>query len=291
MLHISVIIPAYKDWPRLKLCLEALAKQTYPADKFEVIVVNNDQEESCPYELPAANMKIITEDKPGSYAARNAGIKIANGELLAFTDSDCIPDIDWIRNALEVFTVEPALDRIAGKIETFRVKGTSDLIFKYQQLFSMNQESYVQNLGSGITANMFSRRYVFEKVGLFREDLYSGGDNEWGMRAFQKDCSIKYLDDVVVNHPSRKSFRELMRKKRRTTGGLYQLRFKHASFFTKSKILFRQLLPPVSGIRKLERRDGLITNLILFSILWLNKLTGFTELFKLSFFGKKRRRS
>lgn len=91
--YVTIIIPAYHDWYRLSLCLNALAKQTYPHNKFEVIIINNDADDqvSADFVLPE-NCKIIVEEKSGSYAARNTGLKIAKGEIIGFTDSDCIPN-------------------------------------------------------------------------------------------------------------------------------------------------------------------------------------------------------
>src|SRR5690554_2984846 len=100
MIEISVIIPTYKDWERLALCLQALENQSFKPSNFEIIVINN-----LPGDLPPAAFKLpknavlVDEGKPGSYAARNTGIGMAKGEILAFTDSDCIPHKDWLINA------------------------------------------------------------------------------------------------------------------------------------------------------------------------------------------------
>ena len=82
--------------------MNALTKQTYPKNRFEVIVVNNDPADPCPCIPLPDNFVLTTEGKPGSYAARNAGIKIAKGEILAFTDSDCIPHSNWIEQAVNI---------------------------------------------------------------------------------------------------------------------------------------------------------------------------------------------
>src|SRR4051812_118153 len=113
---VSVIIPLYRDWPRLALCIKALYEQDYK--RFEVIIINNCEEDSIPegFYIPE-NFRIITEFKPGSYAARNAGIKKASGNLIAFTDSDCIPYPSWISNAVKTFEKDPTCSRIAGKID------------------------------------------------------------------------------------------------------------------------------------------------------------------------------
>jgi glycosyltransferase involved in cell wall biosynthesis len=102
---VSIIIPTYKDWARLSLCLQALANQTYDSNFFEIIVVNNYTADKVPedYFIPK-NCKIVVEGQPGSYVASNAGIKLSKlARSSAFTDSDCIPDEDWISNAVDCF--------------------------------------------------------------------------------------------------------------------------------------------------------------------------------------------
>src|SRR5690554_883295 len=104
-LFFSVIIPTYRD-ERLKLCLFSLASQSLPNNNFEVIVVNNDPEDLIDVNLEhykSLDIKIVYEPVAGSYAARNTGILYASGKILAFTDSDCIPDVDWLQNAKRYF--------------------------------------------------------------------------------------------------------------------------------------------------------------------------------------------
>lgn len=77
---ISIIIPTYKDWDRLSNCIEAINNQTYPKSSYEVIIVNNDPSEVAPRDLlysQRLNIIIVTEIMPGSYAARNTGLKHA----------------------------------------------------------------------------------------------------------------------------------------------------------------------------------------------------------------------
>ncbi len=289
MIVVSVIIPTYKDWPRLKLCLDALCKQTYPQDQFEVIVVNNDPDDSCPFELPANNMKIIEEAKPGSYAARNAGIKIAKGEILAFTDSDCIPDERWISNTIELFQIG-SYDRVAGNISIFKTEHTTNFTFLYQKYFSMKQNDYVKQHSSALTANLLVKKEAFTKAGMFREDLYSGGDYEWGVRASKNGLSIIYEPNAIIYHPSRESFSEILKKKRRTVGGSYQIKYKNYSLFRIFLVFVAQLIPPIVQLRKTAKAEGLKVRFVLFIMLWLNNLVGLTELLKLIFLKSRLRR-
>ena len=86
---VSVIIPVFNDAERLKICLTALEKQTYPQDYYEVIVVDNGSDENLENVVKQfTQAKLAYYPELGSYAARNHGIALAKGEILAFTDAD-----------------------------------------------------------------------------------------------------------------------------------------------------------------------------------------------------------
>jgi len=245
---VSVIIPTYHDWKRLSYCIDALSKQTYPQDKFEVIIVNNDPEDSPPELSLPDNFRIISEGKPGSYAARNAGIKEAKGEILAFTDSDCIPDKYWIENAVDL--LRKGVDRLAGKVELFYSSKKLNVVELHEKLYAFDQKKYAVR-GGAVTANMITWAKNFKVVGLFHEELYSGGDMEWGMRAKGKGLSISYAPYVVVKHPARKQIKEKLQKIRRVLAGASM---RNPDIFRQnlSTILFRGFMPPVARIKELS---------------------------------------
>lgn len=217
---VNVIIPTYKDWDLLKLCLDALRKQTYPQELFNVLVVNNDAESTFDdrFEI-AENVTILNEKKPGSYAARNKALQYADGKYVGFTDSDCIPDANWIKNAVEMFENSPETDRIGGRMKMFCPNDKTTLGDLYDQTFAFPQKDYVRG-GFAVTGNLFVRRKLFDTVGLFDDNLMSGGDSKWGLTAKDKGFNIVYSDDIFVNHPTRSSIRELKIKTIRIGKGL-----------------------------------------------------------------------
>lgn len=218
--YITIIIPTFNDWERLALCLEALAGQSYPFDRFEIIVANNNANDKVPdgYILPA-NCKVITEAKPGSYAARNAALKIAKGDILGFTDSDCIPYTNWIGTAVEHFNKNSQSYRIGGSVELFYQSAKLTKAELYESVFAFNQERYVNVEGTSITANMFAKREVFDAIGDFDDTLMSGGDYEWGVRALKGGFGIDYIPDLIIKHPARHDLKEIANKARRVGGG------------------------------------------------------------------------
>lgn len=217
---VTIIIPTYHEWPLLKLCIEALEKQSYPKEHFEVLIVNNDPADAPPadFELPG-NMRLLNESKTGSYAARNKALSEAKGEMVAFTDSDCIPDRDWITNGVAYLQAHPECSRIAGRI-TIYYKGKRPTPAElYNTLYAFPQQSYVQKSGACVTANLFTYKKVMDSVGWFDDRLYSCGDLEWGRAAARAGYPIHYVANVMVAHPAR-NFAELRKKERRVGGGI-----------------------------------------------------------------------
>jgi glycosyltransferase involved in cell wall biosynthesis len=92
-IFVSVIVPVVNDGKRLQICLEALAKQTYPQELYEVIVVDNasDITDNIKDIVVQFNQLVIAyEVIPSSYAASNRGISITKREAICFTDSDSL---------------------------------------------------------------------------------------------------------------------------------------------------------------------------------------------------------
>ena len=96
---VSVIIPVLERYEALGGCLRALAGQSYPPDRIEILVVDNGRIPRAEEALGGGRgpVRFLHEPVKGSYRARNRGLREARGSIYAFTDSDCIPDRDWIR--------------------------------------------------------------------------------------------------------------------------------------------------------------------------------------------------
>src|SRR5690606_16589320 len=93
---VTVVVPVYNDVQRLRTCVAALLAQDYPAERVEVLVVDNASDVDVSVALPAGEtrVRLLHESRRGSYAARNRALTEATGEVLAFTDADCLPRPD-----------------------------------------------------------------------------------------------------------------------------------------------------------------------------------------------------
>lgn len=220
---VSVIVPVYNDIDRLKLCLDALGNQSYQQMLYEVIVVDNDSTENILHLVNLYSFAVYTlQLQRGSYAARNAGISIARGEILGFTDSDCIPASDWIEKGVKNFLKTPNCGLVAGKINFHFQKPNFPNVFElYDSLNFLKQERYIKDEHYGATANVFTSKEMFSKVGLFDANLKSGGDREWGKRVFAAGYKQVYAEDVCISHPARYSLKEITTKTARVVKGQY----------------------------------------------------------------------
>lgn len=221
---VSVIIPFYGDPAELDCCLKALDLQSYPHDRFEVIVVDNGS--SAP---PArdtryhSHIRIIREPRAGSYRARNVGVQAAQGSTIAFTDSDCVPAPDWLERGVEHLAVILGNGLIGGRIVlTTHNPEQPTLLERYERETYLSQEFYIRSCHFAATANLFTNMQTFRAVGIFDGDLLSGGDMEWGKRMHAAGCAQCYAPDAVVFHPARSSVRAFIRKNRRIAGGEHE---------------------------------------------------------------------
>jgi glycosyltransferase involved in cell wall biosynthesis len=243
---VSVIIPVYNDAQRLRTCLGALEQQTYPKDSYEVLVIDNGSKDSIePVVAPFKQAVALVESIPGSFAARNKGISIAKGSVLAFTDADCIPSPQWIEKGVEELGSNPGCGMVAGRIDLFfkdPAHPTSAELYDVVMI-GLPQKQFVEEYHFGATANVFTTPCVFDRVGLFDATLKSGGDNDWGRRVFAAGLPVLYGDEAIVMHPARDSLREMIRKIVRVTGGHFDSKTKRGYPLTEFAIdVARQLL-------------------------------------------------
>jgi glycosyltransferase involved in cell wall biosynthesis len=211
----------------LKVCLNALEKQTYGRDKFEIIVVDNGSEVDCGPMIKAdyPNIKWLYEERAGAYCARNCGLQNAGGAIIAFTDADCIPAPEWLEHAVRILKTSAATV-LGGKIEFIDPIDRELNIYEIieDEMFDMvSHQRVVETQGFAMTANLITYRAVMERIGIFDDTLLSSGDREWGQRAIAQGEVLQYAESVVIRHPRRSSFTAICKKLRRVAGGKVQL--------------------------------------------------------------------
>lgn len=246
---VSVVVPVFNDPEHLKICLEALENQTYLKSLYEVIVVDNGSDESIEPIVSQFSQAIATyESRIGSYAARNKGISLAKGEVIAFTDADCIPAPDWIEKGVENLLSVPKCGLVAGRVELFfQNPGKPNAVELFESLdWWRSQKEAIENDKYGATANVFTFKSVIDDVGYFDDTFKSCGDQEWGWRIFSSGYKQIYADDTYVYHPLRTNLAQFSKKVTRLLGGELDVIRKKEGYSWKEffKDLAHDLLPP-----------------------------------------------
>jgi GT2 family glycosyltransferase len=197
---------------------------------FEVFVVNNRAVEKTLWDSgleefkDTLNLRILHEFKTGSYAARNHGAMLAHGKILAFIDSDCIPEPGWLNAGVKILQRQGYRAVVGGRIKKVGKGVKLNLIEKHEKLFTLNQRKNVISGQFAATANLIVYRDFFVQVGPFNSGLLASGDVEWGYRAREKGGQFFYSAEACITHPVVNSISEVIKRYRRKTGGYYKLR-------------------------------------------------------------------
>lgn len=212
----SVVVPVRDGARDIDECLDAIAaQQGSPA--FEVIVVDNGSRDATATvaRRHRVGARVIEERRPGSYAARNAGLDVAAGDVIAFTDADCRPSPFWLQRGVAAMV---GADLVGGAIEMDRDPGGRSWA-RYDRAMYLDQRHLVEADGFAATANLFVRRAAIEDVGRFDASLRSSGDLEFCRRAVAAGHRLVYAPDAVVHHRPRTTLVATWRLHRRLGAG------------------------------------------------------------------------
>jgi glycosyltransferase involved in cell wall biosynthesis len=219
---VSVVVPIYNGEADLPELINCLLSQTYPKDRVEYLLVDNNSSdrtliilktssENCPITIhPLSETQIQS-----SYAARNTGIRTATGEIIVFTDADCRPQPQWLDALIKPF-VNKEVVIVAGEI--LALPGTTLLEQHAERQETLSQKHTLNHsfCPYGQTANLAIRRIALEKAGLFRPYLTTGGDADICWRILAQNIGrLEFAPNAIVGHRHRAILKELESQWRR----------------------------------------------------------------------------
>lgn len=223
-LHVTVIVPAFNNQRALDACIQAIYLQSFPLSLIDLIVVDNGSTPALQLpKITSLKARLLKCEKPGSYAARNTGARQATGDILAFTDADCIPDATWIESGINALQ-QAGMGAIIGGEVKFIDLPTPTAVSLYQAIVGFQQRENIERRSFSATANLFCSRDTFERIGDFNETLLSGGDREWCWRAKRLGMPIIFNQEAIVRTYPRTSLLGAVRQARRVAAGRRHLR-------------------------------------------------------------------
>ena len=186
---VSVIVPAYNGEKYLAEAIESIHRQNY--SPLEIIIVDDgstDKTAQITKNLKG-NVKYNYQTNKGPAAARNKGLALARGEVIAFLDVDDLWPLDKLQNQIPHILDDPKLDVVLGRIKVLILPGAAEVD-------SHSPDTQINvHLGCAIF-----RKSVFDKVGNFNETLRYSEDHDWFLRAREQSVSMTIVDQVTMHY-------------------------------------------------------------------------------------------
>jgi glycosyltransferase involved in cell wall biosynthesis len=193
---ISVVVPVRNGERSLPALLRSLEAQTFPRERFEVVVVDNGSTDRTAEIARAHGALVVAEPKPNRSGARNAGARAAHAGLFAFTDADCEADRGWLAAFWDCRTEAPL---VAGDVSV-STGDPPNAVERFESLWRFGQEHWV-NEGWAATANLLVERRAFDAVGGFDTSWrHIGEDADFCLRAGRAGLALGWCPHAVVSH-------------------------------------------------------------------------------------------
>jgi cellulose synthase/poly-beta-1,6-N-acetylglucosamine synthase-like glycosyltransferase len=227
---VSVVIATYNRSTILPRCLDSLCNQTYPQERYEILVIDDGSDDNTEeilkeYEKRAPCRFIwITQENHGRSYTRNVGIAKSQGEFVCFTDDDCIAEKNWIEMLVHGF-IDDTIGSVGGKVVSYQVNTPVQQFIVDAKI--LDQESFFKR-NTLITGNAAYRKQVLNDIHGFDNFLIACEDLDISIRTHLSGYTLRYVPEAVVYHDHPATVRGLFSQQYRNGKGFVQLHRKYA---------------------------------------------------------------
>ena len=225
-MKVSVIVVTHNRAKQLERCLDSLDKQT--ERPFEIVVIDDGSTDNTKATVEKTKgLKYFRQEKKSIAHARNKGLEKAKGDIIAFTDDDCIVSNGWVQNIRKAFERYPQAGALGGPIAC---KGDN----KYAVAFHLL--NFSRSLGSGRVhqekdmpiCNMAYRKEAIRNTKFQEEGTQHGyEDSLFNYALKKKGVRLFYIPDISVTHaPAIESKKEFLRKQRQRGRAFFSVGYK-----------------------------------------------------------------
>lgn len=220
---ISVVIPLYQDAASIGACIASLKAQS-GVSPLEILVVDDGSRDGGAEIAEAAGARVIRQKNAGPAAARNRGAELARGEIIAFLDSDCLVEPDWLAAVARHFE-NPATSAILCRL----VPATAGIVpaivqAEIDERYGMLKPGEPIDFLAG--AAFAARAEAFRAVGGFHEAYRGNEDVELAFSLNAKGYRILFAADAPVAHHHQERWRDFLRAK--FSRGVWRMRLYRA---------------------------------------------------------------
>lgn len=258
---VSVIVPVYNGAATILRTIECLREQSLKPRK--IIVVDDGSTDGTPELLAKLGRDVtcLRKTNGGPASARNHGVRAADADFVAFTDSDCLPDRDWLLNLCNGFD-DPQVGGVGGIVRSAEQSATGQYVDEVRLLDPRPDDS--GQIHYLITANACFRREAIVDAGFFDERFRKPGgeEPELCLRIRKLGYRFRMIETAVVLHHHRQTTRGLLKTIANYGEGLYLLGQSWPDYRIErpSRMLLRKLVSLRAFFRRIpdySRRYGL----------------------------------
>jgi glycosyltransferase involved in cell wall biosynthesis len=215
---VSIVVPVKNGVKEIRDLLESLMQINYDKSKLEIIVVDGCSTDGTREIVSRYPVRLLVEERPGVNIARNVGIKNSTGEIIAFTDHDCVVPRDWIKRIVENLK-DPEVGCVGGQViryyDDFLARYADESIIPVMRAF--NKKVLLSRISSPayypVGCNFAVKRKVLEEAGFFDERFEYGFDElEFAERICSKGYKILLTPEIIIRHKHRSSVSELLKQ-------------------------------------------------------------------------------
>ena len=183
---LSVIVPVYNGAKFLPQAMENI-RRGCPAATEIILVDDGSSDETAQVASLYSDIVFVSQVNAGPAAARNRGLALANGEIIAFLDVDDVWPQGSLQARLEILQQDAQTEIVLGRVRCFRVLDNGET--------ELSDPFTAFNIGAALY-----RKSVFEKVGFFDGKLRFGEDTDWFLRAREQQAAMQVLDEVTLHY-------------------------------------------------------------------------------------------
>jgi len=204
---VSIIVPTFNRHEALSVCVQAISLQDYPRDRFEIIVVDDGSltpvtvsDRALPHDVSA---RVLRQSNAGPASARNLGAQHARGDVLAFTDDDCVPAPQWLRELTRACKSAPGTlvgGRTVNALADNLYSTASQIIVDEAYAYFLNRDSDLKFFASN---NMAMSTEHFLSGGGFDPSFRTAEDRDFCDRWIRRGHRVEYAPGAIVQHHHR----------------------------------------------------------------------------------------
>lgn len=224
---VSIVVPAYNAGETIGPLLDSLLNLDYP--EYEIIIVNDGSTDRTKEIVERYPVRLINQPNRGASAARDAGFRVASGEIVAYVDSDVTVTRDWLRELVPAFS-DPTVAAATGQTIFLR----NDTIASWLRSLDIarrnaHRKTYTR-LANG--PNSAFRRTVLEEVGGFDPRWYHAEDTEVSYKIGLRGYRIQYVPGAIAYHIPEEDWRTYIRKRYRDAKAFTRILSRYARHAT-----------------------------------------------------------